>query len=122
MKYTDGKFDHKSYLDAVMKAMKLDKASKDVADQIRVEISKRIELRIINALIAGLRKEDMEAFKKQVEENPDQDEVELFISLAEKVPGMADIVKKQLEDLFEELTQDSDEIDRIIADKEKKSE
>lgn len=122
MKYTEGKFDHKGYIDAVMKAMKLDNVSEEIASQIRVEIGKRIELRIINALIASLRKEDIEIFKKKVEENSDQDEIELLISLAEKVPGMTDIVKKQLDDLFEELTKDSEEIDQIIADKEKKSE
>lgn len=120
MKYTGGKFDHRRYIEDVIKAMKLDSAPPEVKEQLQIEIGKRIELRIIDTLIIGLGREEVEKFKKEMTENKNQDEMELLLSLAEKMPGMQELMIKRLNDLFEELTQDAEEIDKRIAERDKK--
>lgn len=115
MTFTYENFTHKSFVEYVMKEMKLTDADPEVTAKIQKEILRTLGDRILLSIMSAMTEENLLEFEMMQEMYPDQSEFEMLFSIIEKVPALHEVLIKNVNDLAEELLYDVDKIDEVIA-------
>jgi hypothetical protein len=104
--------DNKFYFDAdmfvqnVLIATGMDKASIETIDKISFEIKATLSERIMEVVINSFSDRELFLLNKLIEDHPQIDEIDALSLIVPTVPGLADLIVKTVDDLFDELVQD----------------
>jgi hypothetical protein len=103
-------FNPDSFVDDVIKAMKLGKTSEAALAALREEIEQLLSERIVTSVISCFGTRELNLFEKMLEDHPELDEIDALMIMGPEVPGVKEYLERQIQSLFFELTRDADEI------------
>lgn len=114
MKFTYDNFSHKTFVDYVIKEMKLEDTEPEVLQKIKTEILRTLGDRILVSIMSAMTEENLLEFETMQTMYPDQSEFEMLFSIIDKVPALHEVLIKNVNDLAEELLYDVDKLDQVI--------
>lgn len=104
-----------SFVDDVLKAMKLGRVSAPTMLGLREEIESLLNERIITTVIGGFGRRELDLFEKILEDHPELDEVDALMVIAPEVPGIKDSMERAINSLFFELTYSASQIEKSMS-------
>lgn len=108
-------FNIDNFVDMILKEVKMDKASPEVLDELRLEIAQTLSDRVTATLIASLGEKELFLMNKTLEDHPELDEIDCLSIITSYVPGLDQKILKAVDDLYVEMVQDVKKIDQILA-------
>lgn len=108
-------FNIDNFVDMILKEVKMDKASPEVLDELRLEIAQTLSDRVTATLIASLGEKELFLMNKTMEDHPELDEIDCLSIITSYVPGLDQKILKTVDDLYVEMVQDVKRIDQILA-------
>ncbi len=106
-------FDIIGFRKAVLERMGLNDISSEEREKLEHEIGKRVEQRIVAAVVGILTAEEVNIFDEVMKANEDIDPVKVVIDLANQHDELSDVLDKAMQDLYQELVSDADRVNEI---------
>lgn len=109
-------FDIESFVNALLKEIKMDKASPHIQSELRQEIERTFSERVNAAVIDSMGEKELFMLEKMVADQPELDLIDVLSVITTYMPGLNDRILKVINDLYEELVDNA----RMIDEKLKK--
>lgn len=105
-------FNPESFIDQVMEAMKLGKASESEIQHLRDEIELQLSQRIVDTVVSSMGKREIALFEKILDDHPELDEIDAIMMLAPDMPELKDKMERQINSLFAELVMHAEAVEK----------
>lgn len=106
-------FDIIGFRKAVLERMGLSDIPVEEREKLEHEIGKRVEQRIVAAVVGILTPEEVNIFEQVMRENEDIDPIKVVIDLANQHDELSNVLDKAMQDLYQELVADADKVNEI---------
>ena len=110
-------FDEDAFVEAVLKAIKMDKAPDAVKRELSLEIAQTLRDRIIATVIAALGEKELLLLGNILKDHPELDEIDALSMITSYVPELDDRIAKVVDDFFVEMVENTKLIDESLAKK-----
>ena len=104
-------FNVKKFIDSVIEEMKLGETPPDIMERLREMIELRLSRRIMDTVIDAFTPEDMQVYQMILEDHRELDEIDAIMIIAQNKDGMEDLIIRNINSLFEELTYTSSRVE-----------
>jgi len=104
-------FNPDKFIDDIIAAMNLGNADAATLLALREEIETLLNERIVNTVIGGFGKREMELFEKILEDHPELDEIDAMMVIAPEVPGLKESLDRTLNSLYFELAYNARQVE-----------
>lgn len=106
------------FLASLLKDMNLGPMTEDEQKRMRSALEEHVEKRILSTIVDNLSDE---LFKELVtklgeREYSEEEEVAIFAEMSRRIPNFADLVAKNLRELYLELTRNAAEIEALTSE------
>ncbi len=108
-------FDPQAFVLKIIEDCKFDSLSAEMRNKLWEMISERLIERVTVTVVDSFGEQEFMELEKMLEANSELDEVEAIAQIAENLPGMKQKLEKAVKDLYEEMTQDAEEIGRLMS-------
>ena len=107
-------FNVKKFVDSVIEEMRLGDTPPDIMERLREIIELRLSRRIMDTVIDNFSPEDMKVFQMILEDHRELDEIDVIMIIAQNKEGMKDLIVRNINSLFEELTYTAAKVDEAM--------
>lgn len=107
-------FNADNFVNLVLTATGMDKAAPDVVDQLSLEISQTLSDRITATVVASLGDKELDLLERIVADHPELDRIDALSIITPSIAGLDERILKEVNDLFEELVQNAQMIDKSL--------
>ena len=111
---TKENFNIESFIDVLLKEIKMDKASPDVKNELRDEIKRTFSERVNAVVIDSMEEKDLLMLEKITADQPELDLIDVLSMITAYMPGLNDRILKVINDLYEELVDNARMIDEKL--------
>jgi len=113
-------FNIENFVQMVLQATKMDKASPAMIDQLSLEISQTLSDRVTATVVASLGDKELELLERIMEDHPELDRIDALSIITPTVPGLNERILKEVNDLYEELIDSVKMIEKSLSKQQSK--
>jgi hypothetical protein len=118
-------FDYKNFsfpgfIDYVLKKMKLENSPEEIKEKLSQEIAIALGDRIITAIFEAMTDENYKVYDRIRAQEPDLSSLEAVLFMIDEIPVLHEILVKNVNDLAEELTFNSERVEKALGKSKEK--
>ncbi len=117
---TKNYFNPTEFVQKVLKDSNLGHMSQETRTGLETMVTSRLRERLIATIIRSFSEADMKTLSEVTEANPAMDEIDILTSVADKIPGLPEKLLKAVDELYEEITYESKQIDNAMKARDNK--
>lgn len=103
-------FNPQLFVDKVLDDCKLGDVPADVRAELAEQVERRLSERITATIINAMSDKDMRLYEKVLADHPELDDMDALTIVASSLPDVQVKMLKSIQDLYEELTYDAQQI------------
>ncbi len=103
-------FNSQAFVDKVLEDCQLGDVSAQERSELEEQVERRLSERITATVINGMTERDMQLYEKVLADHPELDDMDALTVIASNLPDLQMKLLKSIQDLYEELTYDAQQI------------
>lgn len=103
-------FNSQAFVDKVLEDCQLGDVSAQERSELEEQVERRLSERITATVINGMTDRDMQLYEKVLADHPELDDMDALTVIASNLPDLQVKLLKSIQDLYEELTYDAQQI------------
>lgn len=104
-------FNADNFVNALLKELKMDKASPKMLEDLRTEIALTLAERVNAVVVSSMGPNELFLLEKTIEDHPELDEIDCLSIITPYIPDLDQRILKAVDDLYGEILDNARSID-----------